>query len=119
MLKNKGGAMSEKILTIISTRDPEKARTGLMYSLNALKYGWMKEVRLYFFGPSQDLLLEDYELQDMLKQFHSLGPKAVACKFLSDEAETSNRISELDVKVEYVGSQISDLIMAGFVPMVW
>ena len=33
--------MSGKLLVIISTSDPEKARTGAMYGVNALKFGWM------------------------------------------------------------------------------
>jgi len=111
--------MTSKICTIISTSNPEKARTGMMYSLNALKYGWVADVQLYFFGPSQNLILEDVELQDLLKQFQSQGNRAVACKFLSDEEETSEQIAKLKIDVEYVGKPISDLINDGYVPMVW
>ena len=49
--------MEGKLVVIISTSDVKKARTGAMYAINALKHGWMEEVKIFFFGPAQDLLL--------------------------------------------------------------
>ena len=111
--------MAGKIVVIISTSDAEKARTGAMYALNALKYGWMEEVRVFFFGPAQDLLLEDPELQNYMKEYQAMDESAIACKYISDRDKKSKQICELGIKVEYVGKKISDLINEGYVPMVW
>jgi hypothetical protein len=111
--------MDGKLVVIISTSDAKKARTGAMYAVNALKFGWMEEVRIFFFGPAQDLLLEDAELQNYMKEYHSMEEEAVACKFISDRDEKSQKICALGIKVEYVGKMISDLINDGYVPMVW
>jgi len=111
--------MNGKIVVIISTSDAEKARTGVMYAINALKHGWMEEVKIFFFGPAQDLLLEDAELQNYLQEYKSMQESAVACKYISDRDKKSEQIRELGIKVEYVGKIISDYINEGYVPMIW
>ncbi len=42
-----------------------------------------------------------------------------ACKYLSDEQGVSEDLAEVGIRVEYVGTVISDLIKEGYVPMVW
>ncbi len=111
--------MSDKIVVVISTAEKEKVYTGMMYAVNAIKQGWMKEVRLIFFGPSEKLLLSDSELQDYVKEYLKLKGEAVACKFISDNDKTSENISKMGLQVQYVGEMISDLIKDGFVPMIW
>lgn len=111
--------MSDKVLIIISTAEAEKAQTGMMYALNALKKGWMKDVKLILFGPSENLILKDKEMQDFLKQYLELTEKVVACKFIADRDNTTAQIEASGIKVEYVGEMISDLIKEGYIPMVW
>ena len=111
--------MVGKLVVIISTSDPAKARTGAMYAINALKFGWMEEVRIFFFGPAQDLLLEDAELRKYVEEYKAMEETPIACKYISERDNKSDRICELGIKVEYVGKMISDLINEGYVPMVW
>lgn len=111
--------MSDRIVVIIASAEPAKAATGLMYATNALKHGWMQDVQLFFFGPAEDLLLEDPDLQEMLLEFHRQNRTAVACKFLSDRNGASAGLADLGVQVAYVGAQISNLIKDGYVPLVW
>ncbi|MBT3314915.1 MAG: hypothetical protein HN390_09900 [Anaerolineae bacterium] len=111
--------MSDKILVIISTSDAGKARTGAMYALNTLKHGWMEEVKIVFFGPAQDLLLVDEELQKQVKEYQEIEEAVVACKFISDRDEKSEQLNEFGVQVKYVGEMISNYIREGYVPMVW
>ena len=111
--------MDGKLVVIISSSDAEKARTGAMYAVNALKHGWMAEVKIFFFGPAQELLLEDAELQNYVKEYQAMEESAIACKFISDRDNKSRQISELGIQVEYVGRMISDLIKEGYIPMVW
>ncbi len=111
--------MSDKVLVIIGTAEPKKAEAGVMYAVNTLKYGWMSDVKLIFFGPAETLLLEDPDIQELVRNFHELDHTAVACRFLSDRDGTSDRLSELGLEVAYVGEMISGLIKDGYVPMVW
>ncbi len=43
----------------------------------------------------------------------------IACKFLSDRDGISDKLEELGVNVEYVGSLISGYIEEGYVPLVF
>jgi hypothetical protein len=79
----------------------------------------MDEVRVFFFGPAQGLLLEDSELQRLLQEYQAYEQAPVACKFLADRDGTAEPTAELGVQVAYVGKMISDLIKDGYVPMVW
>ncbi|MCD6395993.1 MAG: hypothetical protein J7L71_00500 [Spirochaetaceae bacterium] len=111
--------MNDKVVVIISTAEAEKARTGMMYAVNAVLKNWMRDVKLIFFGPAQELLLGDVEMKDFLLQFQQAGGNTTACKFIADRDELDAKISSLGVNVEYVGSMISDLIKEGYVPLIW
>ena len=82
--------MSDKVVAIISTAEVGKARTGAMYAVNALKHGWLDEVKIFFFGPSEELLLRDEELQRLLKEYQAMAETAVACKFIADRDGTDH-----------------------------
>lgn len=111
--------MNDKLLVVIGSSDVNKANTGMMYALNALKNKWMEDVKVVFFGPSEELLLENPDLQNLLKEYQDIGGISSACKFISDRDELSSSINSLGVKVEFVGQLISNLVKEGYVPMVW
>lgn len=110
--------MSSKLLVVISTRDKEKALAGLMYARNALERGWLDDVKVVFFGPSERLVAEDDEVADTVKDVALIG-ESFACKALSDREGFSGELEKLGVKVEYIGSMMSNLIKGGYLPMVW
>ena len=75
--------MSSKLLVIIATGENEKALTGLMYASRTLAEGWMDEVKVIFFGPSERLLVEDEQIAQTAKKIGAVE-KPIACKFISD-----------------------------------
>ena len=110
--------MSDKALVIIATGDAEKALTGLMWCTNALRYGWMEEVKVIFFGPAQDLVLADDRVKEMAQGLAE-AVKPVFCKFISDRDGKSDRLRQLGMDVAYVGKIIADFLKDGYVPMIW
>ena len=110
--------MSDKALVIISSGEVEKALTGLMWATNCLRFGWMEELRVIFFGPAQDLLLEDDRVKDMAQKIAETE-KPIFCKFISDRDGKSEAIEELGMDVQYVGTIIADFIKDGYIPMVF
>jgi hypothetical protein len=110
--------LATKILVIISSGEKEKALTGLMYARNTIKFGWLDDVRVIFFGPSQNLMVEDEDVRNEAIEMARLG-ETIACKFTSDRDELSGEILSLGVQVEYVGTIIADLLKDGYVPMIW
>ena len=110
--------MSKKLLIIIASGDREKVLTALMYAKNTIKYGWIEDVRVVFFGPSENLLVGDTDVTASAAELAKVG-QPLACKFLSDRDGISEKIENLGITVDYVGSMISDLIKDGYAPMVW
>jgi len=110
--------MSDNLLVIISTGDREKALTALMYAKNTIKYGWLSDVKVIFFGPTENLLVSDSDVRESAKELANLG-QPLACKILSDRDGISDRIEKMGIEVDYVGSIIADFLRDGYTPMVW
>lgn len=111
--------MSDKVVVIISTSEVEKAKTGMMYAVNAVLNKWMEDVKLVIFGPAEELLLKNIEFKDFLIQFQEAGGSPMACRFIAERDEIDKKLTALGVNVEYVGSIISGLIKEGYVPLIW
>jgi hypothetical protein len=112
------GEVNTKLLVIISTSDKEEMLTALMYAGNAKKHGWMEDIKVVFFGPSEKLVVDDAEISTKVIEVASTGD-SFACKAISDRDGISNNLERLGVRVEYVGPTISDFIKEGYAPMVW
>ena len=110
--------MSSKLLVIVATGDREKAQTALMYAGNAIKRGWLDDVKVVYFGPSERLVVEDPIISDQAREIAEAGG-SIAYKYISDRDGVSEEIEKLGVQVEYVGTIVSDLIKDGYTPMVW
>ena len=111
--------MHDRVIVIIATAEAAKARTGAMYALNAMKHGWLEDVKLVLFGPAENLFLEDEDFQDLVRQFMDVAKTPLACRFLSDRDGTSERLGDLGLDVQFVGAPISEAIREGYLPMVW
>ena len=110
--------MNDKALVIISTGEADKALTGLMWATNALRSGWMEDVRVIFFGPAQKLVLNDGRIQAMAQELVEVE-KPIFCKFIADRDGNSAQLDQLGMDVQYVGDIIANFIKDGYVPMVW
>ena len=114
-----------KLLVILSSSDLNKVLTGLLYATNALKYKWVSDVKVVFFGPSEKFLSsKDSKVLSSLKQFLSYTKeKPLACKFVAEQDGTINDLqsvsAEMGIDVKYVGSIVSSYISQGYIPMVF
>jgi len=110
--------MASKLLVIIATCDREKAIAGLMYARNVLKNKWLDDVKVVLFGPSEKLAAYDDKVAWFIKDI-TARCDCFACKAISDKEGLSERLKEAGVKVEYVGTIVSNAIKEGYLPMVW
>ena len=81
-----------------------------MYTFNAKKQGWWKDVQFIIWGPSSKLLSEDKEIQDYLKKMKGQGIKLLACKACADSYGVSDKLEELGVEVKYMGVPLTELL---------
>jgi len=110
--------LKANVLVIISTAEKEKALTGIMYAVNAIKNQWVDDLKVIFFGPFENLLGEDPEVTAAAAQLLEYQ-KPTACRFLSDRDGISEKLEKLGMDVDYVGAIISSYIADGYAPMVF
>lgn len=111
--------MSDKLLVIVNSSDPDKARIGTAYAVNAMKNKWFADVQLFFFGQAESLLPESEELKHWIDHYRSLGQTPVACQIVAEQGGIEDALSAMGFRIEHVGAPISDLIRQGYTPMVW
>ncbi len=90
----------------------------LFRSKNNIKYGWIPDVQVIFFGPAENLLVADSDVTASAAELANLS-QPLACQFLSDRDKISDRIEHIGIEVDYVGTIIADLLRDGYTPMVW
>ncbi|NLV71779.1 MAG: DsrE family protein [Actinobacteria bacterium] len=107
--------MADKVFVILSSQDREVLlEVGLTYPFNTAKNGWMDDVRIILFGPSEKLVVHDAEVQSRLREAMAAGIRVMACKWCSDRMGVTEQLEDLGIEVLYVGSVISDLLKAGW-----
>jgi hypothetical protein len=107
--------MATKVFVILSSGDREVAlEVGLVYPLNAAKNKWMDEVKVIIFGPSEKVAAYDKEVQDRIKELRNLGVEVLACKWCADRMNITSELEKAGIKVEYVGTVISQLLKDGW-----
>ncbi|MDP8012130.1 MAG: hypothetical protein RAK23_04860 [Thermoplasmata archaeon] len=109
-----------KILVIITSgkNDIDKAMSGMAFAYNAKINKYLDDIRIIFFGPSEELIASDIpEVKEMLKKLNSTGMLMLACKSVSDRFNVTTKLTEMGIKIEYIGKIIVDHVKEGFVPM--
>ncbi len=106
---------SEKLVVLWTSGDPEVAKKMVfMYTYNAKKYGWWKDITLVVWGPSAKLLTEDKELQESIKNMKEVGVNLLACKGCSDLYDVSDDLEKLGIEVKYIGVELTDFIKGDY-----
>jgi len=105
----------EKLVVLWTSGDREVAlKMAFMYTYNAKKYGWWKDITLVVWGPSSKLLSTDKELQDYLKKIIDTGTKVLACKGCSDLYGVSKQLADLGITVKYIGVELTTYLKEGW-----
>lgn len=81
-----------------------------MYSNYTAKSKHWSEVNFIVWGPSSKLLSEDKELQDYIAKMKKNGIKLYACKACSDMYGVSDKLSDLGIKVKYMGNDLTSFL---------
>ena len=88
--------MADKVFIMLSSGDREVAlEVGLVYPLNAAKKGWMDEVKVIIFGPSEKVVASDAEVQARIKETLEQGVEVLACKWCADRMGITDLLSTI------------------------
>jgi hypothetical protein len=101
----------DTLVVVWSSGDREVAtKMAFMYTLNAKRRSWWKDVTLLVWGPSAKLLTQDSELQDCIQEMREAGVGLLACKACSDSYGVSDGLKKLGVEVKYMGESFTQIL---------
>ncbi len=102
---------SDKLVVVWTSGDKEVAvKMVYMYTYNAKRNGWWKDITFVIWGPSSKLLSEDTELQEYLSKMKEEGIVIEACKACADMYGVADKLSDLGADVKYMGTTLTDYI---------
>lgn len=105
----------DKLAVIWSSSDPEVAhKVCFMYTLNAKKQGWFKDVHLIVWGPSAKLLAEDEEVQAGMQKLMEAGVVVEACIACANTYNVAQDLSDMDIDVRPMGVPLTNYLKEGW-----
>ncbi|MHB1440691.1 MAG: hypothetical protein ACYCSO_06605 [Cuniculiplasma sp.] len=109
-----------KIIFIISSgeSEKEKALTGLRMAINMKQKNRVSDVRILFFGPSQEMIAKGGEpIDDMLKEATEAGVYKTACVFIAKSKNISDSLISKNINLEPAGEVLANALKEGYVPI--
>ena len=113
-MKNESTNLDRAIILWTSGDKEVALNMVLMYTLNAKKREWWKEVTLILWGPSSNLAAKDLEIQEYIAQMKEVGVKLEACKTCADIYGVSNKLEELGIEVKLMGMPLTNYLKEGY-----
>ena len=102
------------LVVVWSANDPDVAMNMVfMFCKNSLLKKWWERVKLVVWGPSAKLLSEDAVLQKELVQVKNAGVELFACKACADRYNVADQLTELGLRVIYMGAPLTEYLKSG------
>jgi len=104
-------AKGDHLVVVWTSGDPEVALDMvLMYTENAKKQGWWKDVTLVVWGPSQRLIVTNKQIRKTVERMKKLGVRVEACLACSNRLQVTDGLRSCGLDVKYMGIPLSDYI---------
>lgn len=105
----------QKEAKILWTTDNKETALNMvcLYAHNAKLKGWMDEVTILVWGASQELINNDKEIQEKVKQMVADGVKVVACLKCAQNLSIVDGLTQCNIDVFYTGEFLSQWIQSG------
>ena len=101
----------DTLLVVWSSGDVEVAeKVCFMYTYNAKKWGWFKEVIFVVWGPSAKLLAENGMLQEKVKKMADEGIILESCVACARMYGVDDELKELGIDVKGMGTVLTDYL---------
>ena len=106
---------NDTLLVVWSSGDIEVAeKVCFMYTYNAKRAGWFKEVIFVVWGPSAQLLAENEKLQEGVKKMADEGIILEACMACARMYDVQDELKELGIDVKGMGTVLTKYLKAGY-----
>ena len=105
---------TDKLVVLWTSDDPYVAeRVAFMYTHNAKKNGWFKQVTLIVWGPSAKLISENLKLQEEVKSMQKDGVVVEACNACANAYGVTEDLRKLGYDVKGMGKPLTDYLKSG------
>ena len=105
----------DRVFMILSSADVVvHEELSFKYAFNAVKHEWMDEVRVILWGPTERMAVENEDFAEQVRILISGGVEVIACKACSDGFGVSEKLEEIGVKVQYVGTLVTEMLKEGW-----
>ncbi|DAB32040.1 MAG TPA: DsrE family protein [Sulfurospirillum sp. UBA11407] len=106
--------MKNELLIVWSTDNKETVLNLIcLYAYNAKMKGWFDEVTILVWGASQQVLCEDFEIKEKVKEMGEAGIKFIACKKCSENMYIEEQLSTCGIEIYYTGEFLSEWLKSG------
>jgi len=99
-----------KVLIWLASGERSKLMPGVLWGTNAKRHGWVDEVRVVVFGDSEQTVMKDDELFNLVQEIEG----TMFCRHVAESQGTLEQLEQKGAKVEYVGEPIAKAIADGF-----
>lgn len=101
----------DRLVVVWTSDDPLLAeRMVFMYTHNAKKAGWFKNVTLIIWGPSAKLTAENLKIQEQLKAMQNDGVEIRACIACANAYGVTEQIKTLGFEITGMGKPLTDYL---------
>lgn len=106
---------NDTLLVVWSSGDPEVAeKVCFMYTYNAKKWGWFKEVIFVVWGPSAQLLAQNESLQKGIRDMLDTGIRVEACSACARMYGVQDQLADMGIDVKGMGTVLTGYLKAGY-----
>ncbi|MCG8482580.1 MAG: DsrE family protein [Clostridia bacterium] len=104
--------MKKDKLFILWTSDNKETALNmiLMYTLKSNQNNWWKECKLVTWGPSNQLLCKDPEVQALIKEIQAENVQVYACQRCAERYGLVDEIKALDIDVQLMGEPLTQCL---------
>jgi len=109
-------AINQDTLVVLWTSsDKEQAMDMILwYTSYAKSQDWWKSIIFITWGPSNNLIIEEPEIQESITAMIDDGIEFFACKGCADKNQISDKLIELGITVIYVGDELTHYLKGGY-----
>jgi len=106
---------TDTLVVVWSSGDPEVAeKVCFMYTHNAKKQGWFKDVKLIIWGPSAKLTAENEAIQARVKAMIKDGVDVEACVACARMYGVDQVLKDIGVDVKGMGTPLTSYLKKGY-----
>lgn len=109
-----------KMMFIISSGNEarEKALSGLRMAINIARSGSAADVKVMFFGPSEEMISkQDQVIDGLLSEATSTGLYRTACSFIAKNKNIERELEGKGITLEPAGKVLVEAMSQGYIPI--